>query len=136
LLRSHFDRRISSLEHDIPQGGTGIGHLNHKEIVMVRKFIPTSLVLLSLSMGTAFAGPTVLYADLNIAKPADASVLTERVHTAATAYCAPSYETRHLIAPAFAPAASTACIKQISQVVLEEIQAMKSSSTQMAALQQ
>ena len=98
---------------------------------MVRKLIPSSLILLSLSFGAAMAGPTVLYADL---KPGDASTLTERVHAAAATYCAQSVETRHLIAPAFAPAASAACVKQVSRSVLLEIQAMKGAGPQLAAL--
>jgi hypothetical protein len=77
------------------------------------------------------AGPTVLYADL---KPSDASTLAERVHVAAAAYCAASPETRHLIAPAFAPAASAACVKQVSRSVLSEIQAVKGAAPQLAAL--
>ena len=90
---------------------------------MVRKLIPTSLFLLTVSAATAFAGgPRVTYGDLNIARPADAATLAERVTAAATAYCAPSHEARHLIAPAFAPAASTACIKQVSHNALAEIQ--------------
>ena len=92
---------------------------------MVRKLIPTTLVLLALGMGTALAGPTVTYT-------ADASALAERVQVAATAYCAASHETRHLIAPAFASAASTACIKQVSHNMLTEIQAMKSTGAQLA----
>ena len=100
---------------------------------MVRKFIPTTFFLLSLTTGAAFAGPTtVVYGDLNIAKPTDAATLAERVHTAAAAYCAPSYEARHLIAPAFSAAASSACVKQVSQLTLVEIQSMKSNSAQLA----
>ena len=39
---------------------------------------------------------------------------------------------RTLIAPAFASAASTACIKQVSHNMLTEIQAMKSTGAQLA----
>src|SRR4051812_42768419 len=100
---------------------------------MVRKLLPTTLVLLSLTTGAAFAGPTtVVYGDLNIAKPTDAATLAERVHAAATAYCAPSYEARNIIAPAFSAAASSACIKQVSQITLTEIQSMKSGAAQLA----
>ena len=99
---------------------------------MVRKIFPTTLFLLSLTTGAALAGPTVVYGDLNIAKPTDAATLAERVHVAAAAYCAPSYEARHLIAPAFSAAASSACVKQVSQLTLVEIQAMQSSGAQLA----
>jgi len=99
---------------------------------MVRKLLPTTLFLLTVTTGAALAGPTVVYGDLNIAKPTDAATLAERVHTAAAAYCAPSYEARHIIAPAFAAAASSACVKQVSQLTLVEIQSMKSNSAQLA----
>jgi UrcA family protein len=105
---------------------------NPKEIVMVRKLLPTTLVLLSLSMGAAFAGPAIVYGDLNIARPADASTLAERVSAAAAAYCAAGYEARHMIAPAFAGAASAACIKQVSHNALVEIRAVKGPSPQLA----
>lgn len=99
---------------------------------MVRKLIPTSLFLLTVSAAAAFAGgPTVTYGDLNIARPADAATLEKRITAAAAAYCAPTYEARHLIAPAFASAASTACIRQVSHNTLTEIQS-KAVSPQLA----
>lgn len=93
---------------------------------MVRKLIPTTLVLLSLGMGAALAGPTT------IAYTADSSVLASRVEAAAAAYCAVTPETKHLIAPAFAAAASSACIKQVSHNMMVEILAMKSAGPQLA----
>jgi UrcA family protein len=110
----------------------GLVTFNPKETVMVRKLIPTSLILLSLSIGSAFAGPLVQFGDLNMAKPTDTATLAERVHAAAATYCAPSYESRHLIAPAFSAAANTACIKQVSTLTLLEIQQMKGTSTLLA----
>lgn len=89
---------------------------------MVRKLFSTSLILLSLGSGAAVAGPTVTFGDLNIAKASDASTLAERVHAAAAAYCVVTPDARHLVAPAFASAASTACIKQVSHNALLEIQ--------------
>jgi UrcA family protein len=89
---------------------------------MVRKLLSTSLILLSLSTGAAFAGPTVMFGDLNIARPADASTLAERVHAAAAAYCIVTPDARHLVAQAFADAASSACIKQVSSNALTQIQ--------------
>ncbi len=101
---------------------------------MVRKLLSISLFLLTLSAGAAIAGPTIVaYGDLNIARPADATVLAERVHAAVTAYCASTPEARHLIAPAFASAASAACIKQVSHNVLSELQAMASAGPQLAS---
>ena len=99
---------------------------------MVRKLFPTTLFLLTVTTGAALAGPTVVYGDLNIAKPTDAATLAERVHTAAATFCAPTYEARHIIAPAFSAAASSACIKQVSSVALTEIQSMKTGSAQLA----
>jgi UrcA family protein len=104
---------------------------NPKEIVMVRKLLSTSLILLSVSTGAAFAGPTVTFGDLNIARPADASTLAERVHAAAAAYCIVTPDARHLVALAFASAASSACIKQVSSNAMTQIQS-KAVSQQLA----
>jgi len=89
---------------------------------MVRKLIPATAILVTLGLGSAMAGPTtVAYGDLNLATPTGAAALAERVKAAAAVYCASA--DRHLVAPAFAAAASAACIKQISGIVLSSIPA-------------
>jgi UrcA family protein len=92
------------------------------EIVMVRKLIPATVILFSLGLGSAMAGSTsVTYSDLNLATPTGTAALTERVTTAAAAYCASA--DKHLVSPAFAAPASAACIKQITGIALASIKA-------------
>jgi len=92
------------------------------EIVMVRKLIPTTVILFSLSLGSAMAGSTsVAYSDLNLATSTGAAALAERVSIAAAAYCASA--DKHMVAPAFAAAATSACIKQIMGIALASIPA-------------
>ena len=99
---------------------------------MVRKFIASTAILLSLGLGSAVAGPTtVVYGDLNLATANGSAALTERLQTAALAYCsapAPSY----MVAPAFAPAATAACIKQVKREALFQLTAAASAPQQLA----
>ena len=89
---------------------------------MVRKLVVTTIILSTLGLGSAMAGPTlVTYADLNLATPSGAAALQARVEAAAAAACARA--DRHLVSPAFAAPASAACIKQISGLVLASIPA-------------
>jgi UrcA family protein len=92
---------------------------------MVRKLLASTAILFTLGLGTAVAGPTTIaYGDLNLATPTGSAALAARVQTAAAAYCAPTgFADRHIVAPAFAVAASKACIKQVSGLALTEIHA-------------
>jgi hypothetical protein len=99
---------------------------------MVRKPIASTAILLSLGLGSAVAGPaTVVYGDLNLATTSGSAALTEWLQTAALAYYsapAPSY----MVAPAFAPAAAAACIRQVKREALFQLTAVAVTLQQLA----
>jgi UrcA family protein len=102
---------------------------------MVRKLIASTAIVLTLGLGSAVAGPTtVVYGDLNLATPTGTAALADRLQTAATAFCstAPAYDVRHLVAPAFASGAATACIRQVKRDALFQFSAVAVTPQQLA----
>jgi UrcA family protein len=90
---------------------------------MVRKLLASTALFFSLGLGTAFAGPTtVTFGDLNLGTSTGSATLASRIQTAATAYCAtPTFQDRHVVAPAFAESFTKNCVKQVSRNALYEI---------------